>query len=217
MSKFMSKNISSQSQTLASPAKASENDFDLAYVRRVQEGDVAAYDNLVKKYRVSLISIIYNMTGNKEDASDLTQEVFIKAFQSIKSFQAKSSFFTWIYRIAINKTINFIKKSRKQRFINYETINENLIRSDIIEFLTSKNKTEKRVLIAELQEKLNDALQKLSPKHRMVVILYEVEGMSHKEISQIMRSSQGTVRSRLYYAKKELQKYLRGYIHYNHG
>ena len=156
--------------------------------------------------------MIYNMTGNSEDASDITQEVFIKAFQSIKQFQGKSSFFTWLYRIGTNTSINFIKKSKRQRFVSYESIDETLVGSEILEFLTSKNRTEKRILITEIQEKLNDALQKLSPKHRIVVILHEVEGMNHKDIAEIVKTSEGTVRSRLHYAKKELQIYLKDYV-----
>ena len=212
MSKAIGKNFISSSIAKESHLQLSERDLDWSMVKRIQNGDVAAYDNLVKKYRNPLFSMIYNMTGNSEDASDITQEVFIKAFQSIKQFQGKSSFFTWLYRIGTNTSINFIKKSKRQRFVSYESIDETLVGSEILEFLTSKNRTEKRILITEIQEKLNDALQKLSPKHRIVVILHEVEGMNHKDIAEIVKTSEGTVRSRLHYAKKELQIYLKEYI-----
>ncbi len=212
MSEAIRKNFISSSLAKVNNLEVSERDLDWAMVQRVQNGDVSVYDNLVKKYRNPLFSMIYNMIGNSEDASDITQEVFIKAFQSIKQFQGKSSFFTWLYRIGTNTSINFIKKSKRQRFVSYESIDETLIGSEIIEFLTSKNRTEKRILIAEIQEKLNDALQKLSPKHRIVVILHEVEGMNHKDIAEIVKTSEGTVRSRLHYAKKELQIYLKEYI-----
>ena len=93
----------------------------------MQNGDVRAFDRLVKKYREPIFAMIYNMTGNREDASDLAQDVFIKSFRSINRFRGNASFYTWIYRIAVNTSITFIKKSKKQRFLNYETINEELV------------------------------------------------------------------------------------------
>lgn len=190
----------------------SDRDLDWAVVQRVQNGEVSAFNKLVQKYRQSLFSTIYNMTGNREDATDIVQEVFIKAFQSIKRFRGQASFYTWLYRIAVNSSITFIKRAKKQRFINYETIDETLVSSEILEYFTAKTKTEKGALLKELQEKLNEALQKLSPKHRIVVILHEVEGMNHKEIADITKTSEGTVRSRLHYAKKMLQAFLQEYI-----
>ena len=190
----------------------SDRDLDWAIVQRVQNGEVSAFNQLVQKYRQPLFSTIYNMTGNREDATDIAQEVFIKAFQSIKRFRGQASFYTWLYRIAVNASITFIKRAKKQRFINYETIDETLVSSEILEYFTAKTKTEKGALLKELQEKLNEALQKLSPKHRIVVILHEVEGMNHKEIADITKTSEGTVRSRLHYAKKMLQAFLQEYI-----
>jgi RNA polymerase sigma-70 factor (ECF subfamily) len=173
---------------------------------------VGAFDILVQKYREHIFSVIYNMTSNREDASDLTQETFIKAFQAIGRFKGKSSFFTWIYRIAINHTMTFLKKRNRRRFISYEKIDEEVSRTEIFEHLTAKSRSEKGVLVSELQEKLNDALQKLSDKHRTVVILHEIQGLEHAEIAEITKVSIGTVRSRLHYAKQQLQSYLQGYI-----
>lgn len=190
----------------------SERQKDWAIVQRVQNGDVRAFDQLVKKYRESLFAVIYNMTGNREDASDITQEVFIKSFRSINRFRGHAAFYTWIYRIAVNTALTFLKKSKKQRFLNYETINEELVSQDILASLTAKNKTEKGIILSELQEKLNAGLQKLSPKHRLVLILHDIEGMDHKSIGAITKTSIGTVRSRLHYAKRELQGYLKDYL-----
>ena len=189
-----------------------ERDLDWAVVRKVQAGNVGAFDQLVQKYREHIFSVIYNMTSNREDASDLTQETFIKAFQAIARFRGKSSFFTWIYRIAINHTMTFLKKRNRRRFISYEKIDEEVSNSEIFERLTANNRSEKGALVSELQEKLNDALQKLSPKHRTVVILHEIEGLEHAQIAEITKTSAGTVRSRLHYAKQQLQSYLQDYI-----
>ncbi len=196
----------------AESTPSSDRDLDWAVVQKVQMGHVGAFDQLVQKYREPIFSIIYNLTGNREDASDLTQDTFIKAFQAIARFKGKSSFYTWIYRIAVNTTMTFLKKSRRRRFINYENINEEVSGSEIVERLTAKSRTEKGVLIQELQEKLNDSLQKLSPKHRTVVVLHEIEGLGHAEIAEITKTSVGTVRSRLHYAKQQLQTYLQDYL-----
>lgn len=206
---------SSVTKTFA-PAKdapnISERDFDWAVVQKVKDGNVGAFDQLVQKYREHIFSVIYNLTSNREDASDLTQDTFIKAFQAIGRFKGKSSFFTWLYRIAINTTMTFLKKQGRRRYINYENINEEASSSEIVEKLTAKNRSEKGALVQELQEKLNESLQKLSPKHRAVVILHEIEGLEHAEIAEITKTSVGTVRSRLHYAKQQLQSYLQEYV-----
>ena len=188
------------------------SDGDLAYVRRVQGGDVAAFDHLVFAYRERLFAIIYNLTSNREDAADLTQEAFIKAFRSINRFKGKSAFFTWLYRIGINATLTHLKRNRMRRFFSFENINEEVGASEIVEALAVRMNSDKAALLNELQEKLNEALYKLSPKHRAVVVLFEIEGLGHQEISEILDCSVGTVRSRLHYAKQQLQAYLQDYV-----
>lgn len=196
----------------AQEKEVSQRDLDWGIVQRVQAGNVGAFDQLVQRYREHIFSVVYNMTSNREDASDLTQETFIKAFQAIGRFRGKSAFFTWIYRIAINTTMTFLKKRNRRRFISYEKIDEEVSNNELVERLTASNRSEKGVLISELQEKLNDALQKLSLKHRTVVILHEIEGLEHAEIAEITKTSVGTVRSRLHYAKQQLQTYLQDYV-----
>ncbi|MFP4540503.1 MAG: sigma-70 family RNA polymerase sigma factor [Opitutales bacterium] len=190
----------------------SEADIDATYVQRVQDGDVAAFDYLVQKYRERLFSIVYNLTSNREDAADLVQEAFIKAFGSISRFQGKSSFFTWLYRIAVNTALSHLKRNRLRRFFSLENIHDEASSLEIVEALSVKTRTEKGAILNELQERLNEALQKLSPKHRTVVVLFEIEELSHQEISEIMGCSVGTVRSRLHYAKQQLQAHLQDYL-----
>lgn len=187
-------------------------DNDLELVRSVQAGDSAAFDTLTRKYRERIYSIVYNITANREDAADLTQEAFIRAFTSISRFKGKSSFFTWLYRIAVNATLSHVKKHRMRRFFSFDNINEEMAPSEIVDTLAHKHAGDRSAGLSELQEKLNEALQKLSPKHRTVVILFEIEGLSHQEIAQIMKTSEGTVRSRLHYAKQQLQSFLQDYV-----
>jgi RNA polymerase sigma-70 factor (ECF subfamily) len=197
---------------VSSPERRLEADEDLVIVRKIQEGDVDAFDSLVLKYRERVYSVIYNLTSNREDASDLTQETFIKAFQSINRFRGKSSFFTWLYRIALNTSLTHLRKNKLRRFFSFEKMVEEDHTEGFIENLKTESDSDKAALMTELQERLNDAFQKLSVKHRTVITLFEIDGLSHKEIADIVGTSIGTVRSRLHYAKQFLQGELKDYI-----
>lgn len=198
---------------VSSPERQLEADADLTIVRQVQAGDVAAFDRLIIKYRERVFGVVYNLTANREDASDLTQDSFIKAFQSINRFQGHCSFFTWLYKIAVNTALSHMRKNRLRSFFSLEKLHEDGTNAQILEQLTDKNGADRDTYLRELQEKLNEALQKLSIPHRTVITLFEIDGLSHSEIAEVMGCSEGTVRSRLHYAKQflqgELGKYLR--------
>jgi RNA polymerase sigma-70 factor (ECF subfamily) len=198
---------------VASPDRLHEADEDLDIVRRIQEGDVAAFDVLTVKYRSRIYGVIYNLTSNREDAADLTQDAFIKAFQSIRRFRGQSSFFTWIYRIAINSTLSHLRKNRVRSFFSLEKINtDDPVSRELIAALTDKSGADRETNVRELQEKLNEAMQNLSINHRTVITLFEIDGLSHQEIADVMNCSVGTVRSRLHYAKQLLQSELQNYL-----
>lgn len=206
--------VKSAGKTLvASPDRQHEADSDLSIVRLVQSGDVAKFDQLVTKYRARVYGVVYHLTSNREDASDLTQDAFIKAFQSINRFQGQSSFFTWLYRIAVNSTLTHLRKQRLRTFFSFETIDqEDQVAADVVAALTDATGADRETFAHELQEKLNEAMQKLSIKHRTVITLFEIDGLSHQEIAEVMDCSVGTVRSRLHYAKQLLQSELQPYI-----
>ncbi|MFP6886005.1 MAG: sigma-70 family RNA polymerase sigma factor [Opitutales bacterium] len=198
--------------TITETTTSPPQEYDASLVERAQKGDLVAFDSLTIKYRQRLLSVIYNMTSNREDAADLTQEAFVKAFRSIGKFKGKSSFFTWLYRIGVNVTLSHLQKNKARRFFSFENLSEEVNQETAFEVLASRSKTERPTLLNELQEKLNEALQKLSNKHRTIVVLFEIEGLSHKQIAEIMKCSEGTVRSRLHYAKQQLQAYLSDYL-----
>ena len=198
---------------VASPERQVEADSDMDIVRRVQAGEVAAFDQLVLKYRSRVYGVVYNLTSNREDASDLTQDAFIKSFQSINRFQGQSSFFTWLYRIAVNSTLTHLRKNRLRTIFSFEKINtDDKVSAEVIAALTDDTGADHETFARELQEKLNEAMQKLSIPHRTVITLFEIDGLSHQEIAEIMNCSVGTVRSRLHYAKQLLQSELQPYI-----
>jgi RNA polymerase sigma factor RpoE len=201
---------------LASPppvAPASDSrDDERELLRRAKAGELTAYDDLVRRYQERVYATIYHMTSNHEDANDLAQDTFIKAFQALQSFKGDSSFFTWLYRIAVNKTINHLKQRKRRNHISLNDLDLNAEHDPDLVALISDKTPRRDVNLAELQEKLNAAMQKLSEVHRMVVTLHDVQGLSHEEISQIMGCNVGTVRSRLFYARQQLQAYLSDYL-----
>lgn len=185
---------------------------DQELVRSVQGGDLAAYDELVRRYQVRIYATLYHMTSNHEDANDLAQESFLKAFHAIKSFKGDSSFFTWLYRIAVNKTINFLKQRKNRIHLSLNDLDLNAENDpDLVAFVSEKN-PRRDMSLTELQEKLNAAIQRLSEDHRLVVTLHDIQGLSHEEIGKIMDCNVGTVRSRLFYARQQLQAFLSDYL-----
>jgi len=185
---------------------------DVVLVRGAQKGDVAAYDELVRRYQERIYATVYHMTSNHEDANDLTQEAFIKGYSALKSFKGDSSFYTWIYRIAVNKTINFLKQRKNRSHMSLNDLDFNAENDPDLVALVSDRTPRRDANLAELQHKLNGAMLKLSEVHRLVVTLHDVQGLSHEEIGKIMDCNIGTVRSRLFYARQQLQAYLSDYL-----
>jgi RNA polymerase sigma-70 factor (ECF subfamily) len=191
-------------------APVPENEDDL--VRGARRGDLKAYDELVKRYQQRIYATIYHMTSNHEDANDIAQESFIKAFQALRSFKGGSSFYTWLYRIAVNKTINFLKQRKNRMHMSLNDLDFNAEHDPDMMALISEHTPRRAAGLSELQKKLNEALMKLSEPHRLVVVMHDVQGHSHEEIAETMDCNVGTVRSRLFYARQQLQGYLADYL-----
>ena len=181
-------------------------------VAKARKGELGAYDELVRRYQERIYATLYHMTSNHEDAHDLAQEAFIKGYQALKSFKGGSSFYTWVYRIAVNRTINFLKQRKNRNQMSLNDLDYNAEHDPDLVALISEKTPRREVDMAELQEKLNEAMQKLSEPHRLVVTLHDVQGLSHEEIAEIVGCNIGTVRSRLFYARQQLQGYLSDYL-----
>jgi RNA polymerase sigma-70 factor (ECF subfamily) len=181
-------------------------------VARTKAGDPEAFDELVIRYRVRLYGLVYNMTSNHEDTNDLLQDIFAKAYRSIKNFQGKSSFYTWMHSIAVNMSINFLKKRGRRQAMSLDDMDAGIENDpDFIEATAGKDPRHEANL-NELQQRLNEAMQKLSHEHRAVVTMFDIQGMPHAQIAKILGISEGTVRSRLFYAHRQLQNYLEEFI-----
>ena len=185
---------------------------DLELVRRAKGDDLRAYDELIRRYQERIYATVYHMTSNHEDANDLVQETFIKAYRALKSFKGDSSFYTWVYRIAVNKTINFLKQRKNRVQLSLNDMDFNAEHDPDLVSLISEKTPRRDLNLAELQDKLNVAMQRLSEQHRMVVTLHDIQGFSHEEIGKIIGCNVGTVRSRLFYARQQLQAYLSDYL-----
>jgi RNA polymerase sigma factor (sigma-70 family) len=181
-------------------------------VRRAQTGDMPAYDELIRRFQERVYATIYHMTGNHEDANDLAQETFIKGYQALKTFKGDSTFYTWIYRIAVNKTINHLKQKKHRPHLSLNDLDFNAEHDPDMVAFVHDNTPRRNVGLAELQERLNAALLKLSEAHRLAVTLHDIQGLPHEEIARIMDCNVGTVRSRLFYARQQLQAYLSDYV-----
>ena len=201
--------VSSDAPKSAATTNRAEED---AIVRRAQQGDLAAYDELVRRYQERIYATLYHMTSNHEDANDLAQEAFIKGYQALKSFKGGSSFYTWVYRIAVNKTLNFLKSRKNRSMMSLNDLDFDAEKDPDLVALISDKTPRRDAVLAELQKKLNEAMLKLSEQHRLVVTLHDVQGLAHEEIAEIMECNVGTVRSRLFYARQQLQGYLADYL-----
>lgn len=185
---------------------------DSELVARTQAGDPDAFDELVVRYTPRLYGLVYNMTSNHEDTNDLLQDVFAKAYRSIQGFQGKSSFYTWVHSIAVNMTINFLKKRGKRVNMSLDDIDSGVQHDpDFLEATVSSD-PRRETNLSELQQRLNEAMMKLSHDHRAVVTMFDIQGMPHAEIAKILKISEGTVRSRLFYAHRQLQNFLEEFI-----
>ena len=205
----MSKEAKTRSAEALPPEEGGE--ADVVLVKRAQGGDVAAYSTLMRRHQGKIYGLVYNMTGNQQDAEDLVQDVFLKGYKVLKRFKGKSSFYTWIYRIAINRTINFLKKRRNRSALSLHDMDGAVEADPAYIELSSRESPFRDASLSELQEKLNAALQTLSEKHRAVVVLHDIQGVPHDEIGRMLGCSSGTVRSRLFYARQQLQGELSEY------
>lgn len=191
------------------PAIPSAED-ELKLVVRCQAGDTAAYNDLVTRYRQRAFAMIFHMVRNEQDAWDLTQDGFLKAWKSIGRFRGQSSFYTWLYRILMNVTIDWTRRRQiegSSEFDDAVGVREvepaavTVPRADLAPAATLSDR--------EIRERIDGAIARLSPEHRAVITLREIEGLDYQEIAEATGSTLGTVMSRLFYARKKLQGMLK--------
>lgn len=186
------------------PAETPDNEL----IERTKSGDPSAFDEVVVRYTPRLYGLVYNMTSNHEDTADLLQEVFAKAYRSIGGFQGKSSLYTWLHTIAVNRSINFLKKRNRRYHVSLNDVDSGVENDPEFIRATSTYDPGHEANLKELQKRLNEAMDRLSPNHKAVVTMFDIQEMPHAEIAKILGISEGTVRSRLFYAHQQLQNFL---------
>lgn len=189
-----------------------EKEQDRLLVERSQNGDTAAFDTLVLKFTPRLYALVYNMTANHEDTSDVLQDIFARAYRSLKRFRGDSGFHTWIHTIAVNMTLNFLKRRGRRQAMSLDDMDSGIHSDKDFLALTATSDPVREAGLNELQKRLNEALLALPESHRAVVTMFDIQGMPHAEISRIMGISEGTVRSRLFYAHRQLQGLLADFL-----
>lgn len=181
---------------------------DAELIVRVQKGDRNAYRPLVERYQNRVHAMVYGMVRDQEEARDIVQNAFIKAYQNLGTFRIESSFYTWLYRIAMNLAIDQCRMTRRRRTSSFEeTVAHRDEDGQILELHHTDN-PHKALARKEMQSRIFAAMEELTEEQREVVLLREVEGLSYKEIADSMDIPEGTVMSRLFYARKRLQQAL---------
>lgn len=183
---------------------------DEELVERAQMGDDDAFDQLVTRYRGKIFAMIYNLVHNEADAWDLAQDAFVKAWRALPKFQGKSAFYTWLYRISHNVVYDWLRK--KANVVDKKEFDETFVGDPTAENAPTVPKSidtpEEEAERHDLRREIEAALAKLSPEHRETIVLREIEGLKYDEIAERMDCSTGTVMSRLFYARKNLQELL---------
>jgi RNA polymerase sigma-70 factor (ECF subfamily) len=189
-------------QTLAQPAEAPlHTKSDEVIITLVHQGEQGAFRILVERYQERIRNLIYSIFHEEQVVDDLSQEVFIKAYEALPQFRFQSSFYTWLYRIAVNKSRDELRKRKVRRWFSLQTMLESGDKD-----LGSKIVVEQ--YDNELQELLAAGLKTLPEKYRIAIILKDVDGLSYEEIAEIMECEIGTVKSRLSRARAMLRKVL---------
>ncbi len=179
-------------------------------VNRFQNGDIEAFNPLVLKYEKKIYNLIYQQIRDRETAKDISQEVFLKAFKALPNFKGGSAFYSWIYRIAINSSIDFQRQRNRSRVLTFEELPPNA--DDVLRMLDSHPSPEKLLEEKELGKVIRKAVRKLPPGQRRVFNLRHRRELAIKEIAVLLNRSEGTIKAHLHHAHQRLQGMLLPYL-----
>lgn len=182
-----------------------DRERDLAWVERARGGDRKAFAALVEAYQQRVYAIAFGILRQRDDAWDVAQEAFVKAYKNLDRFEGKSAFYTWLYRITYNLSID-AHRDRQRRLARADKLAEQAEDDPAVSHPGAVNQRK------ELADVLRSAMDKLSDKHRAIIVLREVEGLSYEEMAEVLGVAKGTVMSRLHHARQNLQTLLRPYV-----
>ncbi len=193
----------------APPAPSGPSDVDL--VRRVKQRDSLAFDELVRRHQDRIMNACVRMVGDYEDARDLCQETFVKAYRAVADFEERSQFGTWIYRIAINLCLSYHRSGKRsiERPMPHPKKDESRPEHQVPDL---SMEPQSAVLGREAQEVVQRAIAQLDDEYRSVIVLREIQGLSYEEVAEVLSVPIGTVRSRLHRAREALKETLSKYM-----
>ena len=178
---------------------------DAALVRRVQQGDKQAFNLLVTKYQSKIVNLVLRYVRDPDEANDVAQEAFLKAYRALPRFRGDSAFYTWLYRIAVNTAKNYLVAA-KRRPLEYDLDLQDPEQYDMQARLKDIDSPERVVMKDEVQKTIDEAIEDLPEDLRTAIILREMEGMTYEEIAETMECPVGTVRSRIFRAREAISK-----------
>ncbi len=183
---------------------------ELKLIKKAQKGDVASFEKIIEVYQPIIYNISYRFAGNVDDAADMAQEVFLKMFKNINTFQFKSKFSTWIYRVATNTCLDIVK--RENRRVSAYSIDDGFEDDEgnitVGEIADSGSTPDEVVERYEVRDVINSAISQLSDDYKTVIILRDIRGLPYDEIAEILDCSVGTVKSRISRGRKNLREIL---------
>jgi RNA polymerase sigma-70 factor (ECF subfamily) len=188
-------------------------DKDRALVDRARGGDKDAFRLLYQRYHRRAYALALGVVKNPEDALDVVQDAFLKAHRHLEGFEGNASFYTWLYRIVMNVAIDQVRKAGRAPTVDYDDAVAHLDSDapadlqDLVPQLVGGNPA-KELQRREIREKIDEAMAKLSENHRAVLVMREIDGLSYEEMATVMKCSKGTIMSRLFHARRYMQKYL---------
>jgi len=191
----------------------SDDAADRDLVERSRRGDHEAFRAIFERYKRRAYALALGVVHDKDTALDVVQEAFMRAHRHLDSFEGTASVYTWLYRIVMNAAIDQLRKERRRKTVDYDDAVAHLEDGSpadaaaLVPELLRGNPA-KEVARREIREKIDVALAELSPNHRAVLIMREVDGLSYEEMSKVMKCSKGTIMSRLFHARKNMQKLL---------
>lgn len=177
------------------------------WLKQAAAGSAEAFEQLVLKYQTAVYNLCLRMTGDPEDAADMTQESFLKAWRNLESFQGNSAFSTWLYRLASNTCLDHLRSVKRRPQLSLVVEDEDG-EAQALDVPDSAPTPEEQVIALDEQSRLNEALQALDEDQRQILILRAVNGLSYTEIAEALQLKEGTVKSRLARARDQLRKKL---------
>ena len=180
---------------------------EAAVIQAVLGGDVNAFEKLVKEYEKNVYNLALRMTGNSEDAADMSQEAFIKAYNSITSFRGDSKFSVWLYRIVSNVCLDFLRSRNRKQTVSLSVENDD--GEDVELDIADETQSPELLLDRSMtRDAVRRGLAALPPDHREILLLREIQGLSYEEIADVLGLEEGTVKSRIFRARKKLCSFL---------